>query len=71
MRAIDANAHVNDDQEFQFIGKSAFTGAGQLRWYQSNGDTIVEANTSDVVPGAEMVIVLDPLVSLKAGDFLL
>ena len=32
---------------------------------------MVEANTSDAAPGAEMVIVLDSLVYLKAGDFLL
>jgi serralysin len=64
---VDAKEQVTGDQAFQFIGKSAFTGAGQLRWYQSNGDTIVEANTSDLSAGAEMKIVLDPLVSASSG----
>jgi Ca2+-binding RTX toxin-like protein len=68
---VDANAQVNGNEAFQFIGQAQFTGAGQLRWYQSNGDTVVEANTTDAYAGAEMVFVLDPLVSLQATDFVL
>ena len=68
---VDANEQVDGDEAFQFIGQGQFTGAGQLRWYQSNGDTIVEANTTDATAGAEMRIVLDPLVSLQATDFVL
>jgi Ca2+-binding RTX toxin-like protein len=68
---VDANAQVTGDQTFKFIGKNAFTGAGQLRYFQQNGDTIVEANTTDLTAGPEMRIVLDPLVSLQAGDFFL
>jgi hypothetical protein len=37
----------------------------------TTGDTIVEANTTDATAGAELRIVLDPLVSLQAGDFVL
>ena len=32
---------------------------------------MVEANTTDATAGAELRIVLDPLVSLQAGDFVL
>jgi hypothetical protein len=42
-----------------------------LRFFQQNGDTIVEANTTDLTAGAELRIVLDPLVSLQAGNFVL
>ena len=67
---MDANAQVDGQQAFQFVGKAAFTGAGQLRWYQQNGDTIVEGNTTDALAGAELRIVLDPLISLQASDFI-
>ena len=67
---MDANEHVDGLQSFQFIGKSAFTGEGQLRWYQQNGDTIIEGNTTDATAGAELRIVLDPLVNLQASDFI-
>jgi Ca2+-binding RTX toxin-like protein len=66
----DANDDVDGFQAFQFIGKSGFTGVGQLRWYQQNGDTIVEGNTSSATPGAELKLVLDPLVSLQTSDFI-
>ena len=56
---------------FQFIGEGQFTGAGQVRFFQAGGDTFVEVNTDDTVPGAEMRIVFDLPVSLQAGDFLL
>ena len=67
---IDANQQSDGHQSFQFIGKGAFTDAGQLRWFQQNGDTIVEGNTTDATPGAELRIVLDPLVNLQAADFI-
>ena len=38
----DGNDDVDGFQTFQFIGKQAFTDVGQLRWYQQNGDTIIE-----------------------------
>jgi Ca2+-binding RTX toxin-like protein len=68
---IDANGQVPGAQAFTFIGQGQFTGAGQLRWYQSNGDTVVEANTTDLTASADMKIVLDPLLSLQATDFVL
>jgi Ca2+-binding RTX toxin-like protein len=68
---IDANEQASGNQAFQFIGKSAFTDAGQLRWYQQNGNTIVEANTTDLTAGPEMRIVHAPLLSLQATDFVL
>jgi hypothetical protein len=36
-----------------------------------NGDTVIEANTDYALAGAEMRIVIDPLLTLQAGDFLL
>ena len=68
---IDANVDRSGNQAFKFIGNNPFTDAGQLRYYQQNGDTIIEANNHHATAGAEMVIVLDSLVSLRAGDFIL
>ena len=59
------------NQAFQFVGQAQFTGAGQIRFFQQGGDTVVEANTTDATAGAEMRIVLDPLVTLQASDFVL
>ena len=59
------------DQAFQFIGSHEFTGVGQVRSYQYNGDTVFEINTTDAISGAEMIVVIDPLVTLQAKDFLL
>lgn len=71
LRIIDANEQVDGDQAFQFIGSHEFTGVGQLRSYQYEGHTVFEINTTDAISGAEMIVVVDPLVTLQAKDFLL
>ena len=50
--------------------KVPFTGAGQLRWYQQDGKTIVEGNTTDQLTGAELQITVDPLLNFQRSDFL-
>lgn len=65
----DANAMVEGFQAFRFIGTDEFTDVGQLRWYHSGGETIVEGNL-DSAPGAELRIVLDHSLSLQASDFI-
>ena len=67
---MDANAQVDGRQAFEFIGQAPFTGAGELRWFKQNGDTIIEGNTTDATAGAELRIVLDPLLNLQASDFI-
>ena len=49
---------------------AAFTGAGQVRWYQSGGNTFVEANV-DANLAPDLQIQLDGLKTLTAGDFVL
>ncbi len=72
LSGIDATAQAGDgNTAFQFIGQKQFTAVGQVRWFQQGGDTIVEANTTNVTAGAELRIVLDPLVSLQSTDFIL
>ena len=71
LSTIDARVHTTGNQAFTFIGQGQFTGEGQLRFYQQNSDTFIEANTDNSVTGAEMVIVLGPPVTLQGGDFVL
>jgi Ca2+-binding RTX toxin-like protein len=67
---IDAKLGAIGNEGFTFIGQAQFSGEGQLRYYQQNGDTFIEANTTGATT-AEMTIVLDPLVAFQATDFLL
>lgn len=68
---IDANGTAHGDT-FTFLASAgaAFTAAGQIRWYQSGGDTYVEAST-DADAAAEFSIKLAGLKMLSAGDFVL
>ena len=63
--------HCTGPHSFRFVGQNPFTGVGQLRFFQQNGDTVVEANTTDLTGGAELRIVVDPLFTPQAGDFVL
>jgi len=68
---IDANEWGAGDPAFRFVGQGAFTAAGQVRFFKAGGDTVVEANTTDEIAGAELQIVLDPPLTLHAVDFVL
>jgi Ca2+-binding RTX toxin-like protein len=71
---IDADAALEGDQEFSFIGTDAFaaTGTGQIRYTNSGTDLLVQAdvNGDGVV---DMEIILQGLNgdTLTAGDFIL
>jgi Ca2+-binding RTX toxin-like protein len=71
LRDIDANAQVGGNQAFTFIGEAPLTEVGQLQYYHANGDTFLEANTTDATPGAELRVVLEGLLNLRASDFFL
>lgn len=73
LATIDArSATPGTNEAFTFLSArgAAFTGAGQVRWYQSGGDTFVEANV-DANLAADMQIQLSGLKTMTAGDFLL
>lgn len=61
-------APTSDD--FTFIGTSGFTAEGQVRFFQSNGVTVVQLNTAGS-SGADMEIELTGLHNLAAADFVL
>ncbi|QNM82993.1 VCBS repeat-containing protein [Sphingomonas sabuli] len=67
---VDANANVAGDQGFQFIGKAAFSAAGQLRFEQIGANTYVFGDTNgDGV--ADFAVRVDGLQNFVIGDFIL
>ena len=68
---VDARTNVGGDQSFTWIGTASFSGsAGQLRFAQAGGDTVVYGDTNgDRV--ADFAIVLDGTIALASTDFLL
>jgi Ca2+-binding RTX toxin-like protein len=67
---IDAIAGTAANDSFTFIGKGAFSGtAGELRYFVSDGDAIVSADT-DGDKLADFVLVMDGRSQLAATDFL-
>ncbi len=76
---IDARESTADSNEafvFRATKGAAFTGEGQIRWFQedragtANDKTIIEGNI-DANLGADFQIELRGLVTLKATDFIL
>jgi Ca2+-binding RTX toxin-like protein len=66
--SIDANTNVTGNQDFGFIGTLGFTAAGQVRYLQFNGNTVVQLETNgDGVP--DMEIQLTGTFNLAASDF--
>ena len=71
LSAIDANTGLTGDQAFNWIGTGAFTNvAGQLRYYQSGGDTFVTGDVNGDGLG-DFLIQMDPLLTLAANNFVL
>ena len=69
LSAIDAIPGGIDDG-FSFIGSAAFTGTGQVRAYERNGNTFIDVNaTGNNAP--EMRIVLAGIIALDQADFVL
>ncbi|MBX7539722.1 reprolysin-like metallopeptidase [Qipengyuania sphaerica] len=71
LRNVDADSTAEGDQNFAFIGTSAFSQtAGELRYFQTSTSTIVEMDV-DGDGVADLYIRLDGQMDLSAGDFIL
>jgi len=70
VEGIDARGGISGNQDFDFIGTSNFTHAGQLRFEVSGGNTLVEGNTDSDL-SAEFTIVLKGSFTLFGSDFFL
>ena len=71
LSALDANLRLSGNQAFEFVGTDGFSGsAGELRYQQSNGTTLVFAD-SDGDRRADFSIELSRQVTLHENDFFL
>lgn len=70
LSAIDANEGASGNQPFTFIGTKDFgEKAGQLRFETSGGKTGIQGNV-DGDGAADLVILLNSALSLRAGAFI-
>ena len=69
--SIDTNASLAGDQAFAFRGILGFSASGvaEIRWYQSGGNTFVQADMGDGV--ADITLQIQGLVNLQQQDFIL
>ena len=65
---IDADSATPGQQSFRWVGKATLTGAAQLGYYVSGGNTIVHAS-NDADAAAEVEIQLTGVKTLTEGDF--
>ena len=69
-KAQNDEINLSEFGGLQFIGQAAFSAAGQVRFTQSGGDTIVSGDVNgDGV--ADFSILLTGAKTLVAGDFVL
>lgn len=69
LSAIDALIGSGNDS-FSFIGDNGFDGAGQVRFYQTGGQTIIQVDRNGD-GAADLEIALDGTIALTAADFIL
>lgn len=68
---IDANASKKGDQAFAFAGQNSSVVANSVTWYESGGNTFVQADVNGNT-GADLLIQLTGTnLNLSASDFLL
>ncbi|MEQ1815297.1 MAG: hypothetical protein ABL861_02270 [Nitrosomonas sp.] len=74
VNAIDENTGVAGNQNFTFISTAAFSAAGQIRVFESDGNTIIQGNV-DAALGADFEILVQDGINVAAdwtlGDFFL
>lgn len=70
LAGVDARSGTGGDQAFAFIGTSAFSGPGQLRYGSSGSDTLIQGST-DGDRSAELELQVTGRLALGADDFVL
>ncbi len=68
LAGVDADSTVPGNQSFRWVGKANLTGAAQLGYFVTGGNTIVRAST-DADAAAELEIQLTGVKTLTAADF--
>ena len=70
LMGIDADRAVAGNQAFRWVGTSALTGAGQVGFFTSGGNTIIRGS-NDADAAKEFEIQLDGMKVLTVDDFYL
>jgi hypothetical protein len=71
LSAIDANAKAGGNQAFAFAGQDANAVANSVTWFESGGNTIVQADVNGNTT-ADLTVVLTGINhNLTASDFIL
>jgi hypothetical protein len=70
LMGIDADTTVAGNQAFRWVGTAALTGAGQVGFFTSGGNTIIRMST-DADAQSEGEIQLTGIKTLTALDFYL
>ncbi len=70
LMGLDADSTVAGNQAFRWVGTAALTGAGEVGFFTSGGNTIIRAS-NDVDLAAEFEIQLTGIKTLTAVDFYL
>jgi hypothetical protein len=68
LAGIDADATLAGNQEFRWVGSAALSGAGEVGFYLSGGDTIIRLST-EADAASEAEIELSGIRTLSALDF--
>ena len=66
---IDADTAIAGNQAFRWVGTAALTGAGQLGYFTSGGNTIIRGS-NDADAASEFEIQLTGIKTLTVGRFL-
>ncbi|WP_439400287.1 calcium-binding protein (plasmid) [Bradyrhizobium sp. PMVTL-01] len=69
--AIDANVAKNGNQAFAFAGQSSDAVANSVTWYESGGNTFVQADVNGNTTADVLIELAGTNLHLSASDFLL
>jgi hypothetical protein len=68
---IDANASKGGNQAFAFGGQNANVVANSVTWFESNGNTILQADANGDTTADLQIVLLGTNLHLHATDFIL
>ena len=69
--AIDANTKAKGDQAFAFGGHNAIVVANSVTWFESSGNTIVQADANGDASADLQIVLQGTNLNLQVTDFIL
>jgi hypothetical protein len=69
--AIDANTSLSRNQAFAFSGQNADVVARSVTWFESGGNTIIQADVNGNTTADLMITLKGTNLNLLASDFIL